>query len=226
MKNRNILSIFVRFIIVYQFVILIFGNYILQMNIISYIDIFIWIVAIILFSISIILHEDKLKYILKNILLYPILLPFFLVTDGTNDMVLRLLICYGLIMNFAIPQLLRDFTSANLLRSLAILFFYILSFGTIMMHVVEGTTFADGLWWTIITMTTIGYGDIYPVTYLGRALSMFVVFGGISCMAIFTAFVVEKAVGVKEGIKVKDMSVDEVNDLRRQLKEIDETELS
>lgn len=225
MKNRNFLSIFVRFVIVYQFIILIFGNYIYQMNIINYIDIFIWVVAIIMFSISMLLHEDKIKYLLKNILLYPILLPFFLVTDSMNDMVLRLLICYGLIMNFAIPQLLRDFTATNLLRSLIILFFYILSFGTIMMHVVEGVTFADGLWWTIITMTTIGYGDIYPVTYLGRALSMFVIFGGISCMAIFTAFIVEKAIGVKEKVLVKDMTIDEVNDLRQQLKELDETKL-
>ena len=44
----------------------------------------------------------------------------------------------------------------------------------------------DALWWTISTMTTIGYGDIYPITTAGQILSGIIAFLGIGMIAIPT----------------------------------------
>jgi len=41
------------------------------------------------------------------------------------------------------------------------------------------TTGADALWWAIVTITTVGYGDYYPVTELGRIVAVFVMFAGV-----------------------------------------------
>jgi voltage-gated potassium channel len=41
------------------------------------------------------------------------------------------------------------------------------------------TTGGDALWWGIVTITTVGYGDFYPVTALGRITAVFVMFAGI-----------------------------------------------
>ena len=41
------------------------------------------------------------------------------------------------------------------------------------------TTGADALWWAIVTITTVGYGDYYPVTELGRLTGVFVMFAGV-----------------------------------------------
>ena len=41
------------------------------------------------------------------------------------------------------------------------------------------TTGADALWWAIVTITTVGYGDYYPVTELGRITAVFVMFAGV-----------------------------------------------
>ena len=41
-----------------------------------------------------------------------------------------------------------------------------------------GTAF-DGLWWAVITLTTVGYGDRYPVTTGGRLLATVAMFAGI-----------------------------------------------
>lgn len=41
------------------------------------------------------------------------------------------------------------------------------------------TTGGDALWWAAVTMTTVGYGDQYPVTALGRATGTFVMFTGL-----------------------------------------------
>jgi len=40
------------------------------------------------------------------------------------------------------------------------------------------------LWWTVVTFTTVGYGDMYPVTALGRILSTIISVLGISFYAI------------------------------------------
>jgi len=40
-------------------------------------------------------------------------------------------------------------------------------------------TGGDAIWWGIVTITTVGYGDFYPITMLGRLTGIFVMFAGI-----------------------------------------------
>ena len=41
------------------------------------------------------------------------------------------------------------------------------------------TTGGDALWWALVTITTVGYGDAYPVTSLGRVTAVFVMVAGV-----------------------------------------------
>ena len=41
------------------------------------------------------------------------------------------------------------------------------------------TTGGDALWWSVVTITTVGYGDTYPVTTAGRITGVFVMFAGV-----------------------------------------------
>ena len=47
--------------------------------------------------------------------------------------------------------------------------------------------FGDGLWWAVTTMTTVGYGDIYPVTMTGRFVAVALMVGGIALLGVVTA---------------------------------------
>ena len=51
-------------------------------------------------------------------------------------------------------------------------------------------TAEDSLWWAYCTISTIGYGDKYPVTSVGRLITVFVSMGGISLFSIITGLIV------------------------------------
>ncbi len=48
-------------------------------------------------------------------------------------------------------------------------------------------SFADALWWAVVTITTVGYGDMVPVTAIGRAVAFILMLGGIAFFSGVTA---------------------------------------
>jgi voltage-gated potassium channel len=46
-------------------------------------------------------------------------------------------------------------------------------------------TMLDAVWWTVATVTTVGYGDIVPVTDIGKIIAIFFMFFGIGVLALF-----------------------------------------
>jgi voltage-gated potassium channel len=47
----------------------------------------------------------------------------------------------------------------------------------------------DALWWGIVTITTVGYGDQFPVTPGGRIIGVFLLFAGIALFSVLTGFI-------------------------------------
>ncbi|WPU08442.1 potassium channel family protein [Pseudarthrobacter oxydans] len=48
-------------------------------------------------------------------------------------------------------------------------------------------TFGDALWWAMTTITTVGYGDMYPVTPIGRMVAAALMMSGIAVLGVVTA---------------------------------------
>jgi voltage-gated potassium channel len=56
-------------------------------------------------------------------------------------------------------------------------------------------TGGDALWWSIVTITTVGYGDFYPVTGLGREVGVVVMFAGVGIIGALASILASVLVG-------------------------------
>ena len=53
-------------------------------------------------------------------------------------------------------------------------------------------TASDALWWTCVTITTVGYGDHYPVTGAGRLIGIFIMAMGVALIGTLAGFIANK----------------------------------
>ncbi len=55
-------------------------------------------------------------------------------------------------------------------------------------------SFFDGLWWAIVTATTVGYGDMVPHSTFGKTIAIAIIIGGVIAVAAFTALMTSRLV--------------------------------
>lgn len=70
------------------------------------------------------------------------------------------------------------------------------------------SNFFDAIWWSLVTITTVGYGDLYPQTFWGRIIGIVFIFMGFIIFSTFTAFIasnfIDKKIKERKGLgKVK-----------------------
>jgi len=78
-------------------------------------------------------------------------------------------------------------------RSLCILVGIVIGSGTIFYHFVEGMGWIDAFYFCVITLTTIGYGDLTPKTAIGKLFTIVYIFVGLGLLAAFISYVAQQA---------------------------------
>ncbi|HEX6097829.1 MAG TPA: ion transporter [Thermoanaerobaculia bacterium] len=78
---------------------------------------------------------------------------------------------------------------------------------------------SDVLWWSLTTITTVGYGDRYPVTTEGRVIAVLMMIGGATLFSTFTAFIATKLLEPASTSQNDDVQqlIEEVRLLRQEL---------
>lgn len=132
------------------------------------------------------------------------LLPSYISAISANFMVLRMLRVLRLLRAFKLNRYthaLRDIgevfrkKASQLISSMMVVSFLMVISSVLMYdaeHEAQPEVFDNafsGLWWAIATVTTVGYGDIYPVTVVGRVMSAVIAVLGIGLVAVPTGII-------------------------------------
>ena len=123
---------------------------------------------------------------------------------GQNTMLLRLLRVIRLVRIAKLGRFSRAFgimeravrARASHFAVTFMFFAFFLVAASALIYLIEGAHQPDkfgsiprSLWWTAVTMTTVGYGDVVPVTAIGKAVAALVSIGGIVLIAIPTGII-------------------------------------
>ena len=89
-------------------------------------------------------------------------------------------------------------------------------------------TAGDAVWWVLVTVATVGYGDMYPVTSNGRFVAIFVIVAGVGLFGILSGFLTRSFLGGQQSTKdTTDQSVDineQLDQILAELKEIKQSQ--
>ena len=92
----------------------------------------------------------------------------------------------------------RLFGTAGLQYMLAVLVALVIGGGALFARLEEGYSVADGMWWAIVTSTSVGYGDVIPTSPPGRLLATLLMVVGLGFVALFTAAIAARIVDAED----------------------------
>lgn len=78
------------------------------------------------------------------------------------------------------------------------------------MHFIEGLSYGNALWWSFVTITTVGYGDISPSTTFGRILASILMLVGIGFLSMLTGTISTFFLNKKTSTSYKSEIIDNI----------------
>lgn len=148
--------------------------------------------------------------------------------------IFRLIKAYGLIRRVGLKgierQLQKDKATTAIL-SIVLIIILLLEFGSVGILLLEESagadspiqTATDAIWWVYVTITTVGYGDMYPVTDNGRLLGVLVMLVGVGLFGVVTGFLANKFLPSESDGESNAINKDRaIAELRQEVKELKE----
>jgi voltage-gated potassium channel len=185
--------------------------------------------------------ENKRIFIIKHLYEIPALIPLLIfgIFESYSYLnvvfrLLRLIRLFRIIHLYSRILTLSAQTNNRLLYIIAISGMAV-SGGAIGLFLVEGnvpeskvTNLGDAFWWAIVTVTTVGYGDVYPVTIEGKIIaSVLMIFGiailGILISTLGASFIESR---LKPKINIEEESKKAINEKIRKLESLNNHEYS
>lgn len=192
----------------------------------------IWSILFVLYIYQIIINQNRYSFIKDNIIFLIILIPekvivrllsiCYLIRTLSAEQVIKLTKCIMILLIIVfIKNIIKRYKKITL-QSYAIVGTIItIMFGAMGFKAVEDITFSNALWWSFVTATTVGYGDITPITDIGRVIASILMIGGVVFVSMLTASIVSRFMSGKNKINGDSYKEKMIYDIKESIDDID-----
>ena len=151
--------------------------------------------------------DTRLKFVIAHWYEFPAMIP--LVVYATADTTSIIQSTIGTLRYLALFRLVRLYNLAFMIKGSEIILLSALAivtvvFGAFGIYIAESPdpdasihNLYDAFWWAVETITTVAYGEYYPVTFLGRVVASVLMFAAIGILWTVVALITAKLVGRK-----------------------------
>lgn len=167
------------------------------LGVFNVLDKIIWLIFCIDYFIRLYISENKIKFIKKNLIDLLSIIPF-----NSALKILRILKFTEIIKIARIGHIFKasrvlvliskfkyrskEFIKINNFNYAVYFVIIVILLGSIGIYIVEDISFSDALWWCFVTVTTVGYGDIIPKTFIGKIIAIILMIVGIGFVGLLT----------------------------------------
>ncbi|HFI0632467.1 TPA: potassium channel family protein [Streptococcus suis] len=168
--------------------------------------------------------EDRVEYIQSHVLELIAIIPFDSVFSFLRlGRLARLFRLVKVARIFALSNRFWDTVNrllhTNSLSKVLLLNISAVLTASVLLSVIEGKSFFDAVWWSIVTMTTVGYGDIVPQDTISKIIAILLMLVGICTFGMVTSTITRFFSETERETKLDLLiaKVDEQTELLRQL---------
>ena len=155
------------------------------------IDNVIWLILTLDYVVRLGRAKNKKHFLLHNVWDLLAILPvnqlFYLFRAARVIRVLQFLRVLRLVRLIGLTGRLRSLIKTRGLLYYSYLSFAVLLIAAVMYHIAEKVSFTTALWWSITTVSTVGYGDIAPTTGIGKLAAVILMVIGIGFIGMMTS---------------------------------------
>lgn len=151
-------------------------------------DGFVWLVFTLDYVIRFLAAEDRFSFVRHNIVDLLAILPFHVLFQGMRAARLARLLLMLRAFAYLNRAYLRVSTvlKSNDFDHVLWFTFCVIFIGAMSISAIDDMSIGDALWWSFVTTTTVGYGDIAPSSLGGRLVAMFLMLVGIGFLSTLT----------------------------------------
>lgn len=194
-------------------------------NKLNTVDNIIWIVFVLDYAIRLIISKRKIEFIKNNKIDLISILPFNVMLKS-----IRILNIFKVVKIGKLTRLLKfttfiykfkervvKFARLNNFTYISILTLVTVLIGSGAISIIEKKSFIDSLWFSIVTATSVGYGEITPETYSGRIIACMLMLVGIGFVGVLTGTIAVHF--IEKNKKNKTYKEEVIEDIQSKLKD-------